>query len=150
VCSVLGTDAVGMSDEVGTIPMSGGTASVRVFAAEVIITMAADATLQAVADELNGDQIGLVVLGSVDDVEGVVSERDVVRAVAETLDPLATPARAVASTKLVWCDASATVREVAEKMMEEYVRHVLLEVDGRLVGIVSARDLLGAYAMSFD
>jgi CBS domain-containing protein len=32
--------------------------------------------------------------------------------------------------------------------MEEYVRHVLLEADGHLVGIVSARDLLGAYAMS--
>ena len=35
-------------------------------------------------------------------------------------------------------------------MMEEYVRHVLLEEDGRLVGIVSARDLLGAYAMQPD
>jgi CBS domain-containing protein len=123
---------------------------VRVFAAEAVITMAADATLQAVADELAGDQIGLVVLGSVLDVEGVVSERDVVRAIAEGLDPLATPAREVASTRLVWCDASANVREVAERMMEEYVRHVLLEVEGRLVGIVSARDLLGAYAMSFD
>jgi CBS domain-containing protein len=32
-------------------------------------------------------------------------------------------------------------------MMEQYVRHVLLEEEGRLVGIVSARDLLGAYAM---
>jgi CBS domain-containing protein len=147
---VSGTDADGMIDEIGTIPMSGGIAPARVFAAEVVITMAADATLQAVADELAGDQIGLVVLGSVDDIDGVVSERDVVRAVAEALDPLTTPARDVSSTKLVWCDASATVREVAKKMMEEYVRHVLLEVDGRLVGIVSARDLLGAYAMSFD
>ena len=62
--------------------------------------------------------------------------------------PRVTPARDVASTNLVWCDASATVREVAERMMEDYVRHVLLEDDGRLVGIVSARDLLGAYAMS--
>jgi CBS domain-containing protein len=32
-------------------------------------------------------------------------------------------------------------------MMEQYVRHVLLEEEGRLVGIVSARDLLGAHAM---
>jgi CBS domain-containing protein len=31
-------------------------------------------------------------------------------------------------------------------MMEQYVRHVLVEDKGRLVGIVSARDLLGAYA----
>jgi hypothetical protein len=30
-------------------------------------------------------------------------------------------------------------------MMEEYVRHVLVEENGLLLGIVSARDLLGAY-----
>jgi CBS domain-containing protein len=33
-------------------------------------------------------------------------------------------------------------------MMESYVRHVLLEDEGRLVGIVSARDLLGTYAVA--
>jgi CBS domain-containing protein len=32
-------------------------------------------------------------------------------------------------------------------MMEQYVRHVSLEEEGRLVGIGSARDLLGAPAM---
>jgi CBS domain-containing protein len=31
-------------------------------------------------------------------------------------------------------------------MMEQYVRHVLVEDSGRLIGIVSARDLLGVYA----
>jgi len=129
-------------------PTSGGGAPVTVYAADTVITMPAEARLLAVADELAGDQIGLVVLGGVGSVVGVVSERDVVRAVAEGRDPATTPAREVASTRIVWCDASATVHEVAERMMEEYVRHVLLEHDGRLVGIVSARDLLGAYTMA--
>jgi CBS domain-containing protein len=71
-----------------------------------------------------------------------------VRAVAQGLDPVDTPARSVATTELVWCDDTATVVEVAELMMQEYVRHVLLEADGRLAGIVSARDLLGAYVMA--
>jgi CBS domain-containing protein len=52
----------------------------------------------------------------------------------------------VANTRLVWCDVESTVAEVAEEMMEQYVRHVLLEDDGGVAGIVSARDLLGAYA----
>jgi CBS domain-containing protein len=136
-----------MSDEVETIPTSGGAAPVSMFAADAVVTLPADATLQMVADELAGDQIGLVVLGWFGDIEGVVSERDVVRAVAQGLDPVDTPARGVATTKLVWCDDTATVGEVAELMME-YVRHVLLETDGQLTGIVSARDLLGAYAMA--
>ena len=139
-----------MSEQVETIRTSGGTAPVTLFAADAVVALPADATLQTVADELAGDQIGLVVLGTVDYIVGVVSERDVVRAVAEGLDPVDTPARAVASARLVWCDDTATVDEVAELMMEAYVRHVLLEADGQLAGIVSARDLLGAYAMASD
>ena len=61
-------------------------------------------------------------------------------------DPATTRASDVAHRTLVWCDAEATVTEVATEMMECYIRHVLVEEDGRLVGIVSARDLLGAYA----
>ena len=120
----------------------------RVFATDAVVTLRPDATIRMVAGELADDQIGLVVLGSGAEVHGVVSERDIVRALATGRDPAVTPARDVASTNLVWCDATATVHEVAERMMEDYVRHVLLEEDGRLVGIVSARDLLGAYAMS--
>jgi CBS domain-containing protein len=139
-----------MSDTIEPQPTTGGRAAVRVYAADAVITIPADATLLAVADELAGDQVGVLVVGSMDDVEGVISERDVVRAVAEGRDPQETTARELASRKVVWCDPTATVHEVAELMMEEYVRHVLLGEDNRLVGIVSARDLLGAYAMEPD
>jgi len=136
-----------MTDRTDFPPTSGGDASVRVYATDAVITMPPDSTLLAVADELTGDQVGIVILGSSDEVQSVISERDVVRGVAEAYDPAVTRAQELASTKLVWCDASATVQEAAELMMEQYVRHVLLEEEGRLVGIVSARDLLGAYAM---
>ena len=77
---------------------------------------------------------------------GIVSERDLVRALAEDRDPVTVRARDIASTKLLWCDADATIAEVAAEMMDAYVRHVLVEDGGHLVGIVSARDVLGAYA----
>ena len=86
-----------------------------------------------------------MVVGTADQVEGVVSERDLVRAVALGRDPETTLVSDVASTRLVWCDVTATVAEVGELMMEEYVRHVLVEDAGQLAGVVSARDLLGAY-----
>nr|WP_231993812.1 CBS domain-containing protein [Mycobacterium sp. 852002-50816_SCH5313054-b] len=60
-------------------------------------------------------------------------------------NPARVAAADVASTKLVWCDAAATVDQVSARMMDHYIRHVLVEHDGALVGIVSARDLLGVY-----
>jgi CBS domain-containing protein len=105
-----------------------------------------DATLVEVARELTDRDVGALVVGRPDAVKGVVSERDVVRALAAGHDPSTTRASEVAHSELVWCDADSTVAEVAAEMMERYVRHVLVEREGRLVGVVSARDLLGVYA----
>lgn len=113
-----------------------------------IITVDDDATLREVAVTLAGADIGAVVVGSAASATGVVSERDIVRAVAKGMDLATTKAAAVASDSLVWADVSTTVAHVADQMMEKWVRHVLVEQDGRLVGIVSARDLLGVYASS--
>jgi CBS domain-containing protein len=46
----------------------------------------------------------------------------------------------------VWCRTGSTVADVAREMLDHWVRHVLVASDDGLEGIVSARDLLGAYA----
>ena len=111
-----------------------------------VAAVAADASLHEVSDILTAHGIGTVIVGDEDDPAGIVSERDIVSALADRRDPATTRASDIAHTTLVWCDAAATVAEVAEVMMDRYVRHVLVEQDGRLIGIVSARDLLGVYA----
>jgi signal-transduction protein with cAMP-binding, CBS, and nucleotidyltransferase domain len=111
------------------------------------VRISAEANLLEVARALVDADVGLVVLSDDDQpVRGVVSERDVVRALAAGRDMVATLGRDIAKTDLAWCDSTATVGEVAEEMMERYIRHVLVERNGRLMGVVSARDLLGAYA----
>jgi CBS domain-containing protein len=124
-----------------------GSMPVSALAADDTIRIAAEASLLEIARALVEADVGIVVLGGDDQpVGGVVSERDVVRALAGGRDLATTMGRDVANTDLSWCDTTATVAHVAEEMMERYVRHVLIEEDGRLVGVVSARDLLGAYA----
>ena len=106
-----------------------------------------EATLREVAAAMVERCVGALLVGErAGDAAGIVSERDLVRALAEDRDPATVRARDIASTKLLWCDADATIAEVAAEMMDAYVRHVLVEDGGHLVGIVSARDVLGAYA----
>ena len=124
-----------------------GALPIVAIAGDAVVHVEPDATLVEVARVLTDRAIGAVAVSSDPDrVEGILTERDLVRAMAEAADPTAATAREIASTDLVWCDASATVAEVAELMMERYVRHVLVEDDAVLAGIVSARDLLGVYA----
>ncbi len=105
-----------------------------------------DATLYEVAARLNRDDIGALVVDDNDDeATAVITERDIVRALAGQADPSEMKVHQIASTELVWCDISAPVAEVAALMVDQYVRHVLVEDDGELVGIVSSRDVLGLY-----
>jgi CBS domain-containing protein len=126
--------------------VNSGSMLVSVLIGAPIFRVAPDASLHEVSDALVAAGVGALVVGDGDGAAGIVSERDIVGALAERRDPARTRASDIANTTLVWCDAEASVAEVAEKMMECYVRHVLVEDGGRLVGIVSARDLLGAYA----
>lgn len=111
-----------------------------------VVRVVPDASLEGVADLLAAGEIGALVLGEGDQVSGIITERDLVHAVAQRKDLATTRAIDVAHTKLIWCDVTSTVAEVAAEMQEHYVRHVLVEQNGKFVGIVSARDLLGAYA----
>jgi CBS domain-containing protein len=128
-------------------PVEGGEAPVRVYTADVVAVVPGDASVLGAAKELVADEVGLLVVGTEDRIEGVVSERDIVRALARGVDLASTPVRDIATNKVVCGDASATVTEVAELMMQQYIRHVLVEEDGVLIGVVSARDLLSAYVL---
>jgi len=123
---------------VGNLPISTVTG-------DPVARVAADASLADAARALVTEHVGAMVVGDDDNPGALVSERDIVRAVAAGMDLESVRAIDVASTKLVWCDADATVDEVATRMMDRYIRHILVERDGALLGIVSARDVLGVY-----
>jgi CBS domain-containing protein len=113
---------------------------------DAVVESPPQASLRAIAALLVDADISAVVITKDGAPHAVVSERDLVHAVAAGQDPDTVMASDVANTDLVWCDAETTVGDVAELMMERWVRHVLVGRDGELAGIVSARDLLGLVA----
>jgi CBS domain-containing protein len=125
-----------------------GALRIDVLIGDTVVCVEPTATLRDVATVLIGDGISAVVVGSQERPAGIVSEHDIVRAVADGADPMSTTAADIAHTELFWSEASSSVADVATQMMDQYVRHILVEEGGRLAGIVSARDLLGVYAIS--
>lgn len=115
-----------------------------------VARVAADATVADVAKAIVAAKVGAVVVGDDERPAALVSERDVAKVVADGKDPASLRALDVASTNLVWCEAETTVGEAAVRMMDHYIRHLLVEQDGALIGIVSARDLLGVFSADTD
>ncbi|GAA4293237.1 CBS domain-containing protein [Mycobacterium paraffinicum] len=126
-----------------------GSIPISTITGDPVARVPADATIADAARAMVTCDVGAVVIGDEARPVALVSERDIVRAVAAGRNLATAPVSDVASTKLVWCDTEASVDQVAARMMDRYIRHVLVERDGALVGIVSARDLLGVYT-DFD
>lgn len=131
------------------VPAAGSIAVSDLIGAAVV-RIPVDATVTVAAQTIIKVGVGAVIVGDDERPTALLSERDVALVVAAGRDPAAVPAAEVASTDLVWCEAGDTVDVVAMKMTDRHIRHILVEEDSVLVGIVSARDLLGVYASDAD
>ncbi|MCU7786383.1 CBS domain-containing protein [Pyrobaculum sp. 3827-6] len=107
------------------------------------VSLPETATIREVAVELAKNRVGLAVLTARDNPKkpvAVVSERDVLRAVAQRLD-LDGPASSIANPPITVLDTDP-VRVAAEKMRRHNIRHVVVvDRNGDLVGVLSIRDL---------
>ena len=99
-------------------------------------------TLRSLAAVLAELDIGVAIVARPDGSVGVVSERDVARALAAGADPDEVWAADVMSDDLVLAEPDETIVDVAERMSVEAVRHVTVVDRGTIVGVVSGRDVL--------
>ena len=119
---------------------------VRLVSSLPIVSIEPNATLADLAGELERQQVGVVGVTTGDGVDGVVSERDVARAVAARVDPDEVWAADLMSEDLVRIDGDEPVSAAADLMIDSGVRHLVIVVDGRGAGIVSVRDVLAVFA----
>ncbi len=72
---------------------------------------------------------------------GIVTERDLTNAVADDLDPKMLPLKERMTTSLVTVERRTDISEAARLMAEKGIRHLPVVEEGKLLGIVSIRDL---------
>ncbi|MEK6648452.1 MAG: CBS domain-containing protein [Actinomycetota bacterium] len=111
------------------------------------------ASVHDLVNALNVHHIGaLVVSPDGKKIEGIVSERDVVRAMPGKLDQLiGMHVRDLMTVDVVTCTADATVAELMKTMTERRVRHIpVVDEDGNVISIVSIGDVVKAYITDID
>ena len=130
------------TDEVDDEPSYQGPSSqVRLFVSENLIRVGRDATVRQMAHRMAAESVGALVVVEVGHVHGVVSERDVVLALAAGKDLDTTTAGDLDSRHLVMCTPDTSVHDAAQIMVEHYVRHLVVQDETGPVGMISARDL---------
>jgi CBS domain-containing protein len=109
-----------------------------------VVTIAPDMTLADAARTLVQRRIGAVVVSDPGQpVLGILSERDIVRALAATgAAALEEPVSLYMTAKVVTCTTRSPINDLMETMTTGKFRHVPIVENGRLMGIVSIGDIV--------
>jgi CBS domain-containing protein len=106
-----------------------------------LVTVGPTHTLAQAAKLMNGKRVGSAIVLT-EEAPGILSERDVLRAVAEGADP----EQATVADYMTWNAIVATseldTMEAARTMLENGFRHLLVIDGAQEIGILSIRDLM--------
>ncbi|MGJ3262480.1 MAG: CBS domain-containing protein [Salinarimonas sp.] len=111
---------------------------------DVVVTLAPECSLAEAAHLLAERRIGAVVVSADGGhVDGILSERDIVRAVArEGAAALDARVDSYMTREVVTCAREVAIDDLMQTMTQGKFRHVPVIEDGRLVGIVSIGDVV--------
>lgn len=117
---------------------------VGMFMRSPVVTVQGEDTLRSVAGVLRDADVGTLAVTKGAEIVGVVSERDVTRALADGADPDEVWVADVMSADPRYVTTADRVGTARDVMLAAGIRHLPVLEDGELVGIVSMRDLLRA------
>jgi CBS domain-containing protein len=111
---------------------------------DMVFTASPGDSVAQVAQLLHQRRVGAMVVVEGDrEVIGIVSERDIVRVVAEYGDAgLARPVSVCMTRDVIFAQPDETVDSLLERMTDRRIRHLPVCVNHRLVGIISIGDLV--------
>lgn len=110
---------------------------------DAVYAIGPDLTLGEACGELDRLRVGALMVCSKDRVVGVLSERDVVRALArDGRDALSQPVSGFMTSDVVFAAPGETVAILMGRMTDRRIRHLPVLRDGRLAGVISIGDVV--------
>ncbi len=116
------------------------------FMTEGVITADEETSVESVARIMGEKSIGSVIITSEGEPVGIFTERDLLTKFLARGRSLKVEVGEVCSSPLVTAPIGISVHDAAEVMATNHVRRLPITKDGKLVGILTARDLVEAYA----
>lgn len=125
------------------------TPAVRDLVHRPVVLVNVEDNLRKLATTLTEESIGAAVVrgprpggarGSTP--RGIVSERDVIAALADGADPGTTTAEQIMTADIAFAEPAEALADVVERMLDNEIRHLPVIDDGVVVGMISIRDVL--------
>ncbi len=112
-----------------------------------VISVDAGDSLSDAASRMQFYEVGSLMVFDGYELVGIITERDLLKSIAEGADPEEMPVRRYMTERPVVVGPDSDAEEAVQTMLDLGVRHLPVMEGDRLVGMVSARDLLAAVGM---
>ena len=119
-------------------------APIRVYMTRKLIGVSPEDTVKRACEVMMEFDIGSLVVVEDNEVVGFFTKTDVIRRLVIPGKPNTTPVREIMTRELITVNANTPLREVLDIMAKKGIKHILIEEDGKIVGIFSLSDLLSA------
>lgn len=118
---------------------------IRVYMTKKLIGVKPDDTVKKAGEVMVEFDIGsLVVVDENGDVVGFLTKGDIIRRMVIPGLPNTTPVKEIMTKDLVTVPSTAPLGEVLDLLSKKGIKHILVEEEGKIVGIFSISDLLEA------
>ena len=104
-----------------------------------------ESTIEMAAQQMLGQHIGSLLVMQGKEYTGIVTEADVVRAVAQQMPVSKAPVHKIMSSPILTVERTLSPHYARDLMADKRIRHLAVTEEGSVVGIVSARDLLAYF-----
>jgi len=118
---------------------------VRDVMTEPTVTESATDSLRAAAERMWRQQTGSLLVTEQGHLTGIITERDILRAVALGADPDRTTVDEIMTADVFTVPPHMPLQQAAREMAVRWIRHLPVTDGGRLLGVVSMRDVTGVF-----
>jgi len=119
---------------------------VRDVMTEATVTESPRDSLRSAAERMWRQQTGSLIIAEGDQLIGIITERDLLRAVALGADPDKTSVDDAMTTQVFTVTPDMLLQDAAREMAARWIRHLPVVGGGKLLGVVSMRDVTGVFA----
>jgi CBS domain-containing protein len=119
---------------------------VRDVMTQATVTESQQDSLRSAAERMWRQQTGSLLITEGGQLAGIITERDVLRAIALGADPDKTSVDEAMTAEVYTVTPDMQLRDAAREMATRWIRHLPVVEDGQLLGVVSMRDVTGVFA----